>query len=287
MVDWHDPGVISKCTTGFVDVTHISLGLYGWIYLQSLQVESALLRRQLPFRWPLISYLVGRIFLLVSLMLSAVLFGPFALHLDCDAALKFLAFSGNVAIACASTNLVIVSWSIWRNHRPVCLLLAFVTLGHWFTLTFDSWGSQVSSSWGSCGYLEVNPMYSAVAATYTLIFDFFLLKITILGLWRSSSSFSLRTVLYNHGIIYFFIVFLASFIPLIFSWLNLNYVMNIFFICPASCVMTIASSRALNPMIRTNMPLVQPRTPVVALPELGKESARVMTAESPEPSPVV
>ncbi|OJA19592.1 hypothetical protein AZE42_05657 [Rhizopogon vesiculosus] len=152
-------------------------------------------------------------------------------------------------------------------------------------------------------------MYSAVMTTYTMIFDFFLLKITILGLWRSSSSFSLRTAMYSQGIIYFFIVFLASFIPLIFSWLNLNcephvcilgYFVDarkqtrchehLFYmpsVSPASCVMTIASNRALNLMIRTNMPLVQPRTPVVALPELGKESARVMTTESPEPSPVV
>ncbi|KAG1726533.1 uncharacterized protein EDB91DRAFT_1166186, partial [Suillus paluster] len=147
-------------------------------------------------------------------------------------------------------NLMVRTWAIWRGNRSVCLLLALVTLGHWFTLTLDSKDTQVSSSSSFCGFLVVNPTYSAATSTYTMIFDLLLLILTMLGLSRSSSS-SLWTTLRSQGIIYFFITFLASVIPLIFSWLNFNYIMNIFFAYPAACVMTMASSRAVIPTFNT------------------------------------
>ncbi|KAJ8583975.1 hypothetical protein M405DRAFT_487199 [Rhizopogon salebrosus TDB-379] len=229
MVNWQDPKVIEQCSIGFVDVNLLLLGFYGWYYLQ---VETALLRRQLAFRWPMVSYVTGRIFFLMSATLAAILGSPFTAYFDCGCLLKFLAFSANIVVACASANLVILTWAIWSSHRPVRLLLAFVTLGHWFILAFDSWGSQIFSSSEYCGYLVVNPTYSAVAATYTMIFDLFLLILAIHGLSRSSSSISLRTTLHNPSVICFFIVFLATVVPLIFSWLNFNYIMNIFFACP-------------------------------------------------------
>jgi hypothetical protein len=67
---------------------------------------------------------------------------------------NLLQFSANIVVACASANLVILTWvsfswcfvfssytvpirwTIWSSHRPVRLLLAFVTLGHWFILAF-------------------------------------------------------------------------------------------------------------------------------------------------------
>lgn len=262
MVNWQDPEVIENCSSVLVDITFAILGLYGWSYINSCQVESALLRRQLLFRWQMVSYLTCRTFFLVTLILSAVtnITVP-PPHMDCYHILKFLAFSGNVVVACTSTNLVIRTWTIWKTNRFVRVFMVLITLGHWFTLILDSKETQISPpSSESCGFMIVNPTYSAATSTYTTIFDFVLLKLTIFGHWRSSSS-SLLTIIRTQGIVVYFIVFFASVVPSIFAWLNLNYVMNVFFAWPAICIMTIASSYAVIPTF-TMPQSTSHRTPV-------------------------
>ncbi|KAG2144508.1 hypothetical protein DEU56DRAFT_206233 [Suillus clintonianus] len=256
MIYWQDPEVIESWTVAFVDITFLMLGLYVWGYIHSCQVEKALFRRQFPFQWQMVSYLTGRTFYLVTVILSAVTSVAVPPHINCNYVLKFLAFSGNIVLACVSTNLVIRTWTVWKNNRFVCVFLALATLGHWSTLILDSKNTQVSSSLssGSCGFLVVNPIYSAVTYMYAAIFYFVLVKVTIFGHWRSSSS-SLWTIIRTQGIFYYCVAFFANLVPLIFSWLNLNYVTNIFFVCPATCIMTIASGRAVIPTFNTSRSL--------------------------------
>lgn len=262
MVNWQDPQVIENWTEVLVNITFVILGLFGWSYIHSCQIESALLRRQLTFRWQIVSYLTGRTFFLVTVILSAVTSIAIPPYIDCYYVLKFLAFSNNIAMACTSTNLVVRTWTIWKTNRFVCVFMALATLGHWFTLMLSSKETQISPSSPSselCGFVIVNPTYSAASAMYTMIFDFILLKLAIFGHWRSSSS-SLFTIIRTQGIIFYFIVFLTSVVPFIFSWLNLNYVMNVFFTWPATCIMLIASSYAVIPTFTT--PPTCHRTPV-------------------------
>lgn len=221
--------------------------------MNSCQVESALLRRQLPFRWRMVPYLIGRTCFLVTLILSSVTSVAIPSHIDCYYVLKFLAFSGNIVVTCTSTNLVIRTWTVWKTNRFVCLFMGLMTLGHWFMMILDSKETQISSSPPTsefCGFMIVNPTYSAATSLYTTILDFVLLKLTIFGYWRSSS-LSLVTIIRTQGIILYFIVFFASVLPAIFSWLNLNDLMNLFFAWPATCVMTIASSYAVIPTFPT------------------------------------
>ncbi|KAG1878757.1 hypothetical protein C8R48DRAFT_688342 [Suillus tomentosus] len=239
MVNWQDSQVIEDWSAVLVDTTFVMLGLYGWSYMNSCQVESALLRRQLPFRWRMVPYLIGRTCFLVTLILSSVTSVAIPSHIDCYYVLKFLAFSGNIVVACTSTNLVIRTWTVWKTNRFVCLFMGLMTLGHWFMMILDSKETQISSSPPTsefCGFMIVNPTYSAATSLYTTILDFVLLKLTIFGYWRSSS-LSLVTIIRTQGIILYFIVFFASVLPAIFSWLNLNYIMNVFFAWPATCVM--------------------------------------------------
>ncbi|KIK49032.1 hypothetical protein CY34DRAFT_431025 [Suillus luteus UH-Slu-Lm8-n1] len=219
MVNWQDPEVIESWNAVFVDITLVILGLYGWSYIHSCQVESALLR----------------LFAVMNIVTPP--------DMDCYNALKFLVFSGNIVVACTSTNLVIRTWTIWKTN--------------WFVQT------QIllsPPSFESCGYMIVNPTYSAATSMYTMIFDFVLLKITIFGYWRSSSS-SLFTIIRTQGVIVYFIVFFASIIPSIFSWLNFNYIVNVFFVWPATCIMIIASGYAVIPTFNTPQSTSH-RTPV-------------------------
>ncbi|KAG2147847.1 uncharacterized protein EDB93DRAFT_391524 [Suillus bovinus] len=248
MVNWQDPQVIENWGAVLVNITFFMLGLYGWSYINSCQVESALLRHRVPFQWRMVPYLIGRIFFLVTLVLS-VTSVAIPSHIDCYRVLRFLAFSGNIVVACTSTNLVIRTWTVWKTNRFVRLFMGLITLGHWFMIIFDSKEAQISSSPPTsefCGFMIVNPTYSAATSLYTMILDFILLKLTIFGHWRSSSS-SLFTIISTQGTFLYFIVLFASIVPVIFSLLNLNYLMNVFFVWPAICVMTIASSYAVIP----------------------------------------
>ncbi|KAG1743056.1 hypothetical protein EDB19DRAFT_582936 [Suillus lakei] len=238
MTNWQDPQVIYNWSVAFADITFLMLGLFGWSYLHSCQVENALLRRQLSFRWQMVSYLTGRTLLFVTLILSAVTSLGAPPYLYCHQILKFLAFSRNIVIACTSTNLAIRTWTIWKTNYFVCVFLGLITLGHWFTLMLDSTETQFSTSLSSgfCESTIVDLTYSPATSTYTTILIFVLVKLKIFGHWRSSSC-SLWTIIRTQGVIYFFIAFFASVVPLVFAWLNLNYIMNVFFICPATCIM--------------------------------------------------
>ncbi|KAG2040031.1 hypothetical protein BDR03DRAFT_1090141 [Suillus americanus] len=242
MVDWQDSQVIDKWTAVLVNITFVVLGLYGWSYIHSCHIEIALLRRRLPFRWQMISYLIGRTFFLVTVVLSAAASIAIPPDIDCYYIIdmmKFLVFSSNIVVACTSTNLVVRTWTVWRNNRFVCVFMALATIGHWFTLMLDSKETQIPTSSPSselCGFVIVNPTYSAATSLSTTIFDFVLLKLAIFGHWRSSSM-SLFTIIHTQGIILYVIVFFASIVPFVVSWLNLNYVMNVFFVSPATCIM--------------------------------------------------
>lgn len=253
MVNWQDPQVIEDWSAVLINVTFIILGLFAWSYIHSCQIERALLRRQLPFRWQMVSYLTGRTFFLVTVIISAVTSIAIPPYTDCYYLLKFLVFSNNIVVACTSTNLVIRTWTVWKTNYFVCAFMALATFGHWFTLMLNSKETQISSSLpsvGLCGFVIVNPAYSAATTVYTTIFDFVLLKLAIFGHWRSSS-LSLFTIIRTQDIILYLIVLLASVVPSIFSWLNFNYIMNVFFAWPATCVMTIASSYVVIPAFTT------------------------------------
>lgn len=211
----------------------------------------------------MVPYLTGRTFFLVTLIVFAVMNIVTPPDMDCYNALKFLVFSGNIVVACTSTNLVIRTWTIWKTNWFVRVFMTLATLGHWFTLILDSKETQIllsPPSFESCGYMIVDPTYSAATSMYTMIFDFVLLKITIFGYWRSSSS-SLFTIIRTQGVIVYFIVFFASIIPSIFSWLNFNYIVNVFFVWPATCIMIIASGYAVIPTFNTPQSTSH-RTPV-------------------------
>ncbi|KAG1721029.1 hypothetical protein EDB19DRAFT_1774620 [Suillus lakei] len=115
----------------------------------------------------------------------------------------------NIVISCTSTNLMIWTWTIWKTNR-------LITLGHWFTLMLDSTEMEFSISLpsGFCESVIMDPTNSPATSMYTMIFVFVLVKLKIFGHWHSSSA-SLWTIIRTQGIIYFFIVFFASVVPLV------------------------------------------------------------------------
>ncbi|KAG1877346.1 hypothetical protein F4604DRAFT_1759461, partial [Suillus subluteus] len=75
----------------------------------------ALLRRQLPFRWPLLSYITARFSFLIAVILHATQSSPFYTSVYCQSINFAIIFWTNVAVCCSTTNLMI------RTHAHVYL----------------------------------------------------------------------------------------------------------------------------------------------------------------------
>lgn len=116
MVDWKNPDLEAKLGILSVQLSYAILGLYGWQYIHSSHVEIALLRRQLPFRWPLLSYISARFSFLIAIILAAVQSSPFLTSVNCQSLNFVTLFSVNFALGCSTTNLVI------RTHAHIYLV---------------------------------------------------------------------------------------------------------------------------------------------------------------------
>ncbi|KAF9218933.1 hypothetical protein BS17DRAFT_883169 [Gyrodon lividus] len=263
MVNWKDPEVEARVGGILINMIFLQLGLYGWEYFQSSQVEYALIRFRLPFRWSLLPYVAGRLCFLTTVVVLAILTNPTSGLIDCTAAIRFTTFTGNAAIGCASTNLMIRTWIIWRDSRLVLSFLFLITAGHWTILVFGLTRIIAFMTEEGCNVVYADPTTTAVIFLYTMIYDMLVLMFTIVGLSRKPSRSNLWKRLHRQGIAYFAIAFLANIVPMVVCWLDLNgeihppststrkfrdmqqAVMNILFAIPATCLSIIASSRAV------------------------------------------
>ncbi|KIJ60146.1 hypothetical protein HYDPIDRAFT_99346 [Hydnomerulius pinastri MD-312] len=217
MVDWRDPEVESRISDILVNLTLFLVGLYGWEYVQSFQVEYALLRRRLSFRWPLIPYVAGRLCFLTTVIMLAIITSPTPGKMDCTGELFTLplTLTGNAAIGCASTNLMIRTWLIWRDSRPVLGLLSLVAVGHWTILALGLTDVDAFMSNGSCDVVYANHTKTASLFIYTMFYDMLVFLLTIVGLSRKPSASALWKRLYRQGVVYFAITFLANIVPMV------------------------------------------------------------------------
>ncbi|KAG1877345.1 hypothetical protein F4604DRAFT_1759415 [Suillus subluteus] len=245
MVDWNDPDLEAKLEVVSVQLLYAIFGLYSWEYIRSSHVEIALLRRQLPFRWPLVSYITARLSFLIATILLAMRSSPFYTIVDCQGMNFVIMFWTNVAIGCSSTNLMIRTWVIWKNSRVLRLLLVLSSLGYWTLLTLFLASARSSTINGVCMIKFVNPAYASAVVIYVMLYDLSLLVFTVIGLLKMPSSSTLWKALVKQGVVFFIFNFVANLILLTLTRLNLNPIMNAIFGTPAACICTIASNQVV------------------------------------------
>jgi len=250
MVDWNDPALLAKLGTASTQLLYTILGLYGWEYIRSSDVEVTLLRRQLSFRWPLLSYITGRFSYLLGAVLLATQFSPFHTKVNCQGMNTLIMFTVNVAIGCSTINLTIRTWIIWKTSYVLRISLVLLSLGHWTILTLFLASARASDGRGVCMVESVNHAYSTATVMYGMFYDALLLLFTVVGLWRMPSSSTLWKTLVKQGVAYFVINLIVNIILLVFNRMNLNPIMNSIFGMPAACICTIASSQAVRSLLR-------------------------------------
>ncbi|KIJ09128.1 hypothetical protein PAXINDRAFT_26489, partial [Paxillus involutus ATCC 200175] len=131
-------------------------------------------------------------------------------------------FAGEITIGCASTNLMIRTWLIWRDSRFVLCLLSLVSVAHWTILIIGRQLIDASMTSGGCNVVYVDITKALAVYLYTMFYDMLVIVLTTIGLSRKRSSCALWRRLYRQGIAYFAVTFLANIMPLVVCWLDLN-----------------------------------------------------------------
>ncbi|KAF8122316.1 hypothetical protein EV363DRAFT_1182992 [Boletus edulis] len=210
---WDDPEVEAHLGVIYVDLAFFLLGIHGWEYFRSFGIEYAIIRGRLPWRWPLVPYLLGRLFLLTLLLLLAVETSPFSGPFTCQYTPLCLHISGAIAIGASSANLMIRTWVIWQNSRPVHLLLLLLSLGHWTVLALDTVNIKSFRSNGACTIYLMHPAVSAGVFVYTMCYDFLVFVLSIIKLSKEPCRSPLSECLRSQGLLYFAVAVVANILP--------------------------------------------------------------------------
>ncbi|KAF8735913.1 hypothetical protein AX14_001290 [Amanita brunnescens Koide BX004] len=136
--------------------------------------------------------------------------------------------------------------AIWSRKWYIVAPLTVVILGHWSLLLQ---GMQLTAVYSpqlqQCAITETNNRLLAGTFIYTMSFDFVTLILTGVKLFSGSGRSRLVGLIFNDGLIYFVIAFLANLIATTFMLLNLNAIMSVIANVPAATAATIVACRAV------------------------------------------
>jgi hypothetical protein len=245
MVNWQSQEEIVKDGVAFGRFMHALLGLYIWEWFTSLDFDWQFITGKKKFRWPMIFYFLNRYVLLVALIGIAVALNVTS-EVDCQALYTFNQCLGNAAIGLASINLSLRTMAVWSQNKYLVTFLVLVILGHWSLLLHGILLTAVWVPGTGCVISGTNNRILAISFIYSMVFDFVVLCLTAFKLLSPRTGRSqLVKLIFQDGLIYFLIAFLANLLATIFMLLNLNAVMSIIANVPAAIASSIVACRVV------------------------------------------
>ncbi|KAH8088930.1 hypothetical protein BXZ70DRAFT_500612 [Cristinia sonorae] len=250
MVNWQSNEVMDICEFMFKQSLMLILGIYLWEFLLSFpKIDLLLLTRRIKFRWTLVPYLLGRYIVLVLLVFMAI-YIHLASQVNCPVLARMSSVLGTMAVACASTNLMLRTFAIWRSHAVVWWLLIGVNATHWVVIFPAAFApNTATNNPGHPGSCHFESKIILMFCLYTVATDFLSMVLTIVGLHRNGvfqlHSRTVWTTVYEQGIGYFVVALLVNMSTLILAGLDLNSVLNLITVTPAATFSVICSSRAV------------------------------------------
>lgn len=251
MVDWHSPTELQNQAAVFTKFMHALLGVYAWEWFISLDFDWAYISGKKQFKWPMIFYFANRYLLLFAMIGIAIALDSTS-KLDCQTLYTFNQLAGDAAVGLASINLAIRTVAIWSQNRVIIGGLVLVVLGHWSLILQ---GVQLKATWVDgvgCVITETNNKILAAIFIYSMCFDLLILLVNTWKLLRPTSTAMgalglsrLSKMIFEDGLIFFFIAFMANLIATVFMVLNLNQIMSVIFNVPAAVFNTIVACRAV------------------------------------------
>ncbi|KAG8871161.1 hypothetical protein FRB97_008929, partial [Tulasnella sp. 331] len=206
MTNWSDPSTIEAQAVKFNEVVIAFLGLLSWEIVLTFWFDLEVITRRRAFKWPMIVYWTCKYSLLFG-PIGVVIAQNVTTKLNCEALYVFCQLFGNVAIGTASTLLMLRTIAVWSRNRMIMYPFILLSLGQWAILLHSV--VTVSAVWDdatmACSIKPSPTINLQVLYLYTMIFDFFVLIATSIGLYRNkqTSGNQLWIMLFQDGLVYF------------------------------------------------------------------------------------
>ncbi|KAJ7047560.1 hypothetical protein C8F04DRAFT_1247192 [Mycena alexandri] len=246
MVNWSDTAEILKDSDAFIKIIFAFFGIQMWELFMTFGFEWSLLTRLFFF---LSRYCM--VFSFIGLIISLTISHP----INCGALFTFNSWTGNMAILCASTSLMLRTVALWERKRSVVIPLGLLSLAHWILLyrTMFVLRAVWDPSMLVCRVASTDPWLLNITFFFTMAFDFVILSTTAVALMaRHSARTDLWKLLFTDGLVYFVVSFSMNCVPAVLNLLNLNSPMNVIATIPAATVSSIAACRAVMRLLDYN-----------------------------------
>ncbi|KAG9043616.1 hypothetical protein FS837_009332 [Tulasnella sp. UAMH 9824] len=148
MVNWTDPARIAEDAAIFSKLMLVCIGIIGWEIIVTFPYDWTILSGKRKFKYPMGFYFACRYSLFFSLIGINIALNS-TTKLNCQALYVFNQLMGNIAIATASTLLMLRTIAIWSRNIMVVVPLVILALGQWGILLH--------------GVITVHAVYSDVA----------------------------------------------------------------------------------------------------------------------------
>ncbi|KIJ92967.1 hypothetical protein K443DRAFT_684893 [Laccaria amethystina LaAM-08-1] len=251
MPDWKSPAELQKDAAALIKLIHVLVGVYVYEWFLSLNFDFSFLLGRRKFRWPMIFYFANRYLLLFALV-GIIISMNVTSKVDCQALYTFNQIAANAAMGLASINLSIRTLAIWSQNKYIICFLVLIILGHWSLILQ---GIQLKATWVDgvgCAITRTNNTILAAIFIYSMCFDLIVLLLNtykLLGINDKTANLlgrsRLAQMIFEDGLIFFIIAFLANLCATVFMLLNLNQIMTIFFNIPAVIASSVVACRAV------------------------------------------
>ncbi|KAG6850092.1 hypothetical protein H0H93_001225 [Arthromyces matolae] len=258
MPEWKSPIELAKEGEVFSRFMHALLGLYLYEWFISLGFDWQFISGRRKFKWPLIFYFAGR-YLLLGAMIGIAISLDSSTPINCQALYTVIQLAGNSAVGLASINLSIRTMAVWSRDRWIVGFLVILILGHW-SLILQA-GVLMQATWvqgSGCAINSTDNRVLAATFVYSMCFDLIVLGLNAYKLLDISSrdkSFMtsrIAKMIFEDGLIFFVIAFIANLLATIFMIINLNQIMSVIFNVPAAVASTIVASRVVRRLTNYN-----------------------------------
>ncbi|KAL0066145.1 hypothetical protein AAF712_006769 [Marasmius tenuissimus] len=247
-IDWHSAHMMTRNADSFSKLLHAFVGLYLWEWFNSLDFEYKLITGRHKFKWPLgddqVFYFLNR-YALLGVCIGFMVFLDTKIEAsNCEAMYIFIQAMGSLSMGLACVNLAIRTIAIWKNDRHVVVVLTVIILGHWALILRDI--PIVRAKWdGDQGCIFIDNEHNLVTGMYVYAMGIDFIVMCLMA-YKTGIQLNNRTrlikILVVDGVLYFIIAFLVNLMGVVFSALNLNPIMSVIGVVPATMISTVSSS---------------------------------------------
>jgi len=250
MPNWKSPAELQVDAGVFTKFMHALLGLYAYEWFVSLGFDWDFISGKKRFRWPMVFYFAGRYLLLFAMIGIAIALDT-TTKINCQVLYTFNQIAGNAAVGLASINLSIRTMAVWTQNKFVVGFLVLVILGHWALILQ---GVLLKATWVDpvgCVIVSTNNKVLAATFIYSMCFDLIVLVLNAYKLFGMKSKHQgfgtskIAKLIFEDGLIFFIIAFIANLLATVFMVLSLNAIMSVIFNVPAAVASTIVASRVV------------------------------------------